>query len=68
VWLFLFIFIESDMISGLMTPSLVMLCLVITEALPAPIRTTWNFLMWCSTDDDGSDINDKEMAALSQVV
>jgi hypothetical protein len=65
------IFDGNDKISGLLTPVLVVVCLGITEALPAPIRTTWRFLVWCSIDGDQvSDdiISDKEMAPLPQVL
>jgi hypothetical protein len=70
VWLLIGVFDRNDQILWLLTPSLVVLCLGVTEALPAPIRTTWRFLVWCSTvDDQGGVVNisEKEISTLSIV-
>jgi hypothetical protein len=70
VWLLLVVFDGKDQILWLLTPSLQLLCFGITEALPAPIRTTWRFLVWCSTNDDQGgvgNISEKEMSPLSLV-
>jgi hypothetical protein len=44
----------------LLTPGLLVLCLGITEALPAPIRTMWRFQAWCFADDEEVDVDQQQ--------
>ncbi|KAG7372501.1 hypothetical protein IV203_018644 [Nitzschia inconspicua] len=54
--IFLTISICSERLEWLFVPVLIILCVTITEALPAPLRTTWKFLVWCSANPDDSAI------------
>jgi hypothetical protein len=71
VWLLMGMFDGKDPMLWLFTSALVVLCLGVTEALPAPIRSTWRFLVWCSTDDDDQvgvvNISEKEMSPIPLV-
>jgi hypothetical protein len=55
LFLFAFIFDACEKIQWLFGPVLLILCVVVTEAIPAPIRTIWAFLQWCYLNEDDTD-------------
>jgi hypothetical protein len=68
IFLLLNAFEGNDQVQWLLAPVLIILCVGITEALPAPIRTTWRFQEWCNTNDDEIEVvnnSEKEMSPLA---